>query len=86
MRIDLKAVLVVATLLLLPLANVAPAFAVALDFGDVSSAYRDGYWDSGHQWHAWQNESDVVTCRAQHHNQYHDINHTDVPSQGQDAR
>ncbi len=37
---------------------VAPAanagIGIALNFGDVSDAYSDGYWDGHHQWHAWR--------------------------------
>ena len=36
--------------------------AVSLSFGSVAFGYSDGYWDNGHRWHRWNN--DTTSCCA----------------------
>lgn len=46
-----------------------------LNFGDVAIAYRDGYYDSGHHWHAWRHADDYREYSRQHPDRYHDMRH-----------
>ena len=46
--------------------------AISVGFGDVAYGYRDGYWDSGHQWHHWRHHRDYRSYRNQHGSNYHD--------------
>ncbi len=48
---------------------------VAFDFGTVRYGYSDGYWDNGHQWHAWNNDGDMQTYRTRPGAAYHDWHH-----------
>ncbi len=48
--------------------------ALAIDFGTVAFGYNDGYWDNGHRWHAWRNQSDYQGYR-QHGQNFHDWHH-----------
>ena len=48
---------------------------VAFDFGTVRYGYDDGYWDNGHQWHHWNNDSDMQTYRTRPGAAYHDWHH-----------
>ncbi len=48
---------------------------ISVDFGNVAYGYRDGYWDNGHQWHNWRNDSESQSYRSQHADGYHDWNH-----------
>jgi len=48
---------------------------IAVQFGDVSMGYRDGYWDNNHNWHRWNGDNDYQTYRSQHADTYRDWNH-----------
>ena len=48
---------------------------IAVQFGDVSMGYRDGYWDNNHNWHRWNGDNDYQTYRNEHANTYRDYNH-----------
>ncbi len=49
--------------------------AVTIGFDDVAFGYRDGYWDNGHQWHSWSNNTAFARYRD-HGTNYHGWNHT----------
>ena len=55
---------------------------VAMDFGTVRYGYSDGYWDNGHQWHAWNNDGDMQTYRSRQGSVYHDWRHDRDGSDG----
>lgn len=48
---------------------------IAVDFGDVSVGYRDGYWDGQHHWHKWHHANDWKSYRDTHRDHYRDYNH-----------
>jgi len=48
---------------------------IAVQFGDVSMGYRDGYWDNNHGWHRWNGDNDYQLYRSEHANTYRDYNH-----------
>ncbi len=37
---------------------------LSVDFSTVAFGYNDGYWDNGHQWHAWRNNAERTRDRA----------------------
>lgn len=43
--------------------------------GEIAFAYRDGYWDRGHQWHAWRDEYEATRFRAQNRDHFYDRRH-----------
>jgi len=65
-------------------AGVASAAGAAVTFslGDIAFGYNDGYWDHGHQWHAWQNHNDMQSYKSAQNSRYHDWKHTRDPNQG----
>jgi hypothetical protein len=65
--------LVVTTPMLAPAA--LAEVGISFNIGDVSLAYRDGYWDSHHQWHAWRNDNDWKAFRNAHPDHYRDYAH-----------
>jgi len=73
----LKAVLLVSVIALVPtLASVTPSAAVgvAIDFGNVTMGYRDGYYDRDHRYHRWARK-DAVAYRAHNQDHYRDMTH-----------
>ncbi len=54
MRKLLCAALIAGTAAIAAVPAAHAAIGISLDFGNVSDAYSDGYWDSGHHWHAWR--------------------------------
>jgi len=48
---------------------------IAVQFGDVSMGYRDGYWDNERRWHSWNGDSDYQAYRSEHADRYRDYNH-----------
>lgn len=48
---------------------------IAVQFGDVSMGYRDGYWDNNHSWHRWNDDNEYRTYRERHADTYRDWNH-----------
>jgi opacity protein-like surface antigen len=47
---------------------------LTFDVGAVAFGYNDGYWDTGHRWHAWRNQSDAASYRS-HGQNFHGWNH-----------
>jgi hypothetical protein len=80
MRVPLKSVLVALTLagssVLMAGCVVAPGG------GEVAFGYRDGYWDRGHNWHAWNSPQDAANFRATNGSHYYDRSHDQDPNQG----
>ena len=56
--------------------------AIAINFGNIAFGYRDGYWDNGHTWHNWRNNSDYRNYRGRKGGSYHNWNHTRDANQG----
>jgi len=52
-----------------------PNAVIGFDFGSVAIGYNDGYWDNGHRWHAWRNNSDASLYRARYRNNFHNWRH-----------
>ena len=52
-----------------------PASLIAVDVGGIAFGYRDGYWDTGHQWHRWQHSNDSRAYRDRSGSHYYDGNH-----------
>ena len=48
---------------------------IAVQFGDVSMGYRDGYWDNERRWHSWNGDNDYQAYRSEHADRYRDYNH-----------
>src|SRR5437773_1636326 len=59
---------------------------VAVQFGDISMGYRDGYWDNGHRWHHWRHRHDYRGYRDQNGSNYHDMNHDREDNDGWQRR
>jgi hypothetical protein len=77
MRSHIQAALFASAFALLPIASSVPSEAratVAIDFGNVAVGYRDGYRDQKQQYHRWA-PKDAQTYRAQHSENYRDMNH-----------
>jgi len=47
---------------------------LTVDFGTVAFGYNDGYWDTGHRWHAWRNNAERTNYRS-HGANFHGYNH-----------
>ncbi|MEI9997569.1 MAG: hypothetical protein WDM91_23445 [Rhizomicrobium sp.] len=47
----------------------------SMDYSVVRFGYSDGYWDNGHQWHAWNSDADMRGYRDDHGAAYHDWHH-----------
>ncbi|HTW36553.1 MAG TPA: hypothetical protein VMD53_18185 [Rhizomicrobium sp.] len=78
MKSTLHAALILAVSGTAAMTVAAPASAqvgVSFHVGDVAMAYRDGYWDNHHVWHAWQRDFDWKNFRDAHPERYHDYNH-----------
>jgi hypothetical protein len=44
--------------------------------GGIAFGYRDGYWDRGHNWHAWENRRAAAAYRAENREHYYEYRHT----------
>ncbi len=78
MKLNLQVILFASAFALVPLASALPAAAapaVTVDFGNIAIGYRDGYRDQNHQYHRWAHPQDVRAYRAQHAENYRDMNH-----------
>jgi hypothetical protein len=78
MKSIIKAAAICGALAMTAVTLVPAAFAeegISFRIGDVSLAYRDGYWDTHHQWHAWRNDGDWRGFRAAHPEHYRDYAH-----------
>jgi len=38
--------------------------------GGIAFGYNDGYWDRGHNWHAWRNHEEAERWRAENREHY----------------
>lgn len=77
MKSHIQAALFASVFALVPLASSLPSEAratVAIDFGNVVVGYRDGYRDQKQQYHRWARR-DADSYRAQHSENYRDMNH-----------
>ena len=45
---------------------------VGVGLPDVAFGYQDGYWDTGHHWHNWQNDQQMRDYRNSPKNHYND--------------
>ena len=82
MRNALKnAALIVAVGTALTVSGLANAATVAIDFGNVSVGYADGYRDTNNGWHSWR-AADASKFRKAHADQYHAWRHDDPKHQG----
>jgi hypothetical protein len=82
MRNGLKgAAIVVAIGIALAASGSASAAGVAIDFGNVSVGYADGYRDANNGWHSWR-ATDARKFRKAHADQYHAWRHDDPKHQG----
>ena len=50
--------------------------------GGIAFGYSDGYWDRGHQWHAWQDSNEASRWRAENRDHYYDYHHDRDPGAG----
>jgi hypothetical protein len=73
MRISLKA----ASAALIVVGMMTAGAAVALEAGDVSVAYADGYMGADNQFHAWESRTDAIEFRAKHADHYRAWRHDD---------
>ncbi len=49
--------------------------AVGVDVGGIAFGYNDGYWDRGHNWHAWRDRREAVQWRAENRAHYYAWRH-----------
>jgi len=69
-----KTVIVAVALAAAP-AGLAFADSVQFDLGNVAIGYSDGYWDRGHQWHAWDRPEHRNAYRAEKNAEFHEWKH-----------
>jgi len=82
MRNALKSAAIIVTVgTALAVSGLANAATVAIDFGNVSVGYADGYRDSNNGWHSWRT-ADASRYRKAHGEQYHAWRHDDPKHQG----
>ncbi len=60
--------------------------ALSIDFGTVAFGFNDGYWDTGHRWHTWRNNSERTSYRSNHGSNFHGYNHTRDRNNGWSGR
>jgi hypothetical protein len=83
MKHALKAVLIagalgVGALLSAPSASAherGASVSVYVDLGDVSVAYRNGYYDHRRRWHSWRSRDEWRHFRRHHRSHYHDYDY-----------
>jgi hypothetical protein len=56
-------------------AEAAVHFGITINAGDVAFAYRDGYWDRFHRWHAWRDPDDWRWYQMHYREHYYDWAH-----------
>jgi hypothetical protein len=76
MRNGKSAAMIVAVGIALAASGSANAASVAIDFGNVSVGYADGYRDANNGWHSWR-KADATRYRKAHAEQYHAWRHDD---------
>ena len=82
MRNSLKsAAIIVAVGIAVAASGLANAASVAIDFGNVSVGYADGYRDTNNGWHSWR-AADANNYRKAHADQYHAWRHDDPKHHG----
>ena len=64
----------------------AADIAVTFDPGTVRYGYNDGYWDTGHAWHAWAQPEHQQAYRAYKGAEYYDYAHSRDADQGWRAK
>lgn len=60
------------TLAAAPQASAAESFSFSFSVGDVSMAYRDGYYDRASRWHAWASPREMRAFSARYAGRYRD--------------
>jgi hypothetical protein len=80
MRSLIKAVLIAgafagASLAIPSSASARDSFSVYVHSGDVAFAYRDGWWDSRHNFHRWRDRDEMRWYRRHHRHDYRDWDH-----------
>jgi hypothetical protein len=67
----------VASVLSAALATAASGAGVSvfIDAGNVAFAYRDGWWDNGHHWHAWRDRDESRWYSLHYAQNYYDWDH-----------
>jgi hypothetical protein len=79
MKTVLAAAIVAATMGTTALVTAGPASAdrvfLSFDVGNVAFAYRDGWWDRDHRWHAWRDRDEWREYRVRHYPYYRDYDH-----------
>lgn len=58
------------------------AFKFSFDVGNVRLGYSDGYWDTGHHWHAWRNAREAREFQSRYHDRYVGDKHTRFKNAG----
>jgi hypothetical protein len=48
---------------------------VAVSPGGIAFGYNDGYWDRGHNWHAWKNREEAARFQKENRDHYFDYKH-----------
>jgi hypothetical protein len=48
---------------------------IYLDLGDVSVAYRNGYYDHRRRWHSWRSHDEWRHFRRHYRSRYHDYDY-----------
>jgi hypothetical protein len=81
MRNGLKRAAIIAAVGLTLVSGAANAAGIAIDFGNVSVGYADGYRDANNGWHSWR-AADANRYRKAHGDQYHAWHHDDPKHQG----
>ena len=60
--------------------------AITIGFGDIAVGYRDGFWDSRHNWHRWRHTNDYRTYRDANGSHFHDGYHRHFNENGWEQR
>jgi len=55
---------------------------VGIDLGGIAFGFNDGYWDNGHHWHHWRNNSERRHYRSHNSGNWHAWNHDRDSNQG----
>jgi hypothetical protein len=48
---------------------------VQVNPGGIAFGYSDGYWDQGHQWHAWRDAQEAARYRDEHRDHHYEWKH-----------
>ena len=49
---------------------------------NIAFGYSDGYWDRGHQWHAWRDREEAQTWQRQNPAHYYERRHDEEATAG----